>query len=98
MGSCQPGREERKSLLLRPPTGLLLAVATVLIAGGIPGLAASELSPMAFDRRYETSKSTLWRGSPDLRFKTVYASGTVLEGFICSDLLSIGSPPRLDTA
>jgi len=39
---------------------------------------------------YLTSLSNLWRGSESLRFRTTYAGGTVLEGFICSDLIEIG--------
>uniref|UniRef100_A0A7S0DZU3 Peptidase A1 domain-containing protein n=1 Tax=Hanusia phi TaxID=3032 RepID=A0A7S0DZU3_9CRYP len=39
---------------------------------------------------YHTSRSTLWRGSDALRFRTTYAGGTELDGFICSDLIDIG--------
>lgn len=50
---------------------------------------ASQLM-MAGSKAFQTSLSTLWRGSDDLRFKTTYAGGTVLDGFICSDLIDIG--------
>mmetsp|Transcript_27164 Transcript_27164/g.52965 ORF Transcript_27164/g.52965 Transcript_27164/m.52965 type:complete len:469 (-) Transcript_27164:26-1432(-) len=42
------------------------------------------------DARFQTRLSSLWRGSEELRFKTEYASGTALKGFICSDLITVG--------
>ena len=41
-------------------------------------------------KEYYTSLSKLWKGDTALRFKTEYSGGTVLDGFICSDLIEIG--------
>jgi len=78
-----------------PGRAVLLTWATVAL--GAAGVGGAE------GGTYFTSLSHLWRGSTDLRFKTEYSGGTVLDGFICSDLIEIGgylpvalSSPRLD--
>ena len=56
------------------------------LAAGEGAAQQNEQLVQAGSRAFQTSLSTLWRGSDDLRFKTTYAGGTVLDGFICSDL------------
>ena len=69
---------------------LAALMATVLITAGDAAVPLHEQLVEAGSRAFQTSLSTLWRGSDDLRFKTTYAGGTVLDGFICSDLIDIG--------
>ena len=66
---------------------LVLVTALAVQAGKVP---MHEQLMQAGSRAFQTSLSSLWRGSDDLRFKTTYAGGTVLDGFICSDLIDIG--------
>uniref|UniRef100_A0A7S4JPR2 Peptidase A1 domain-containing protein n=1 Tax=Guillardia theta TaxID=55529 RepID=A0A7S4JPR2_GUITH len=66
---------------MRPFTSLSIRSLLVLVLAQ----ACSSISSL-----YHTSKSTLWRGSDALRFRTTYAGGTELDGFICSDLIDIG--------
>lgn len=66
---------------------LLAALAAAVEADKVP---MHEQLMQAGSRAFQTSLSSLWRGSDDLRFKTTYAGGTVLDGFICSDLIDIG--------
>ena len=69
---------------------LAAVLATALIAAADAAVPLHEQLVEAGSRAFQTSLSTLWRGSDDLRFKTTYAGGTVLDGFICSDLIDIG--------
>jgi len=81
----------RRNLSARPYLHALAAVlATALIAAADAAVPLHEQLVEAGSRAFQTSLSTLWRGSDDLRFKTTYAGGTVLDGFICSDLIDIG--------
>jgi len=69
---------------------MAVAVLAALTAVGDAGLPLHSQLMQAGSRAFQTSLSNLWRGSDDLRFKTTYAGGTVLDGFICSDLINIG--------
>ena len=69
---------------------LMAALFAAILAVGEAGLPLHQQLVAAGSRAFQTSLSTLWRGSDDLRFKTTYAGGTVLDGFICSDLIDIG--------
>jgi hypothetical protein len=78
-----------------PATMLPLAAVPVLLLAALVGISDADLPTQsqllqAGSKAFQTSLSTLWRGSDDLRFKTTYAGGTVLDGFICSDLIDIG--------
>lgn len=59
-----------------------------LLAFGVLAFAAGQGG--GEKKEYYTSLSSLWKGDTALRFKTEYSGGTVLEGFICSDLIEIG--------
>ena len=65
-------------------------VVAAMLAVGQASIPLHSQLMQAGSRAFQTSLSTLWRGSDDLRFKTTYAGGTVLDGFICSDLIEIG--------
>jgi len=74
----------------RRAMAMAVAVLAALTAVGDAGLPLHSQLMQAGSRAFQTSLSNLWRGSDDLRFKTTYAGGTVLDGFICSDLIDIG--------
>jgi hypothetical protein len=69
---------------------IVLVAAAVFMAVSDASIPEHSQLLQAGSRAFQTSLSTLWRGSDDLRFKTTYAGGTVLDGFICSDLIEIG--------
>ena len=69
---------------------IILGLLMSLVDRGDAGLPTASQLMQAGSKAFQTSLSTLWRGSEELRFKTTYAGGTVLDGFICSDLIDIG--------
>ncbi len=93
MVGCGAGPREPGGRSLPAVYAVQVLVAVLLatqLAAGEGAAQQNEQLVQAGSRAFQTSLSTLWRGSDDLRFKTTYAGGTVLDGFICSDLIDIG--------
>ena len=86
-GPREPGRAPPAAYAVQVLAAVLVAAQ---LAAGEGAAQQNEQLVQAGSRAFQTSLSTLWRGSDDLRFKTTYAGGTVLDGFICSDLIDIG--------